>query len=280
MSRLVGLLCGAVLLLAGCTGGGSSSGLSTPPAPSATTVSTTPAATPTHAGPAPSPEAGACYRLSYDAAVAPTNDARPLACTRSHTAVTFSVGHVDAVVDGHLLAVDSDRVQQQVASACPRRLASYVGGSADDLRLSMLRSVWFTPTVEQSDAGQDWFRCDLIAVAADGRLAPLAPRMAGVLSASSGRERFGMCGTAEPGASDFARVVCSRPHSWRAVRVVHLGGGSYPGVDTVRSAGQGPCTDAGRSAASDALDFRWGYEWPTREQWKSGQHDGLCWVPD
>ena len=34
-------------------------------------------------------------------------------------------------------------------------LASFLGGTVDDLRLSMLRAVWFTPTVEESDAGAD-----------------------------------------------------------------------------------------------------------------------------
>ena len=273
------LVTAAVLALAGCSGGGGSS--SAPePSSSATKASPTASPSPTHASPAPSPRAKACYRLTYDAAVAPTTEAHPVACGKDHTAVTFLVGHVDAAVDGHLLAVDSRRVQRQVATTCPQRLASYVGGTADDLALSMLRAVWFTPTVEQSDAGQDWFRCDLIAVAADGRLAPLGPRMAGVLGTAEGRDRFGMCGTAEPGASDFARVVCSHAHSWRAVRVVHFADADYPGAAAVRAAGQGPCQDAGRAAASDSLDFRWGYEWPTRGQWRGGQHHGLCWVPD
>ncbi len=281
LPALAGVLAG-VLALTGCTGGGSSD--SAPPPSSSTgsqaTGSATPSPRPARATPPPSPGARACYRLSYAEAVAPTTDARGVPCGRTHTAMTFSVGRLAAVVDGHLLAVDSRRVQQQVATTCPRRLASYVGGTADDLRLSMLRSVWFTPTVQQSDAGQEWFRCDVIAVAADGRLAPLSPRMAGVLGTSEGRDRFGMCGTAEPGAADFARVVCSRSHSWRAVRVVHLGGGSYPGASAVRDAGQTPCQDAGRAAASNALDFRWGYQWPTHEQWTGGQHFGLCWVPD
>lgn len=295
MRRLLPLAAGVltgVLALAGCSGGGGSSDSAPGPssagsgatgsssAGSGGTGSVSPAPTPSRATQAPSPEERACYRLSYAQAVAPTTAAHSVPCGRSHTSMTFAVGRLAAVVDGHLLAVDSRRVQQQVATTCPRRLTSYVGGTADDLRLSMLRSVWFTPTVAQSDAGQDWFRCDVIAVAADGRLAPLAPRMAGVLGTSQGQDRFGMCGTAEPGAADFARVVCSRPHSWRAVQVVHLTGGSYPGTAAARDAGQGPCQDAGRAAAADTLDFRWGYQWPTRQQWADGQHYGLCWVPD
>ena len=28
----------------------------------------------------------------------------------------------------------------------------------------MLRTVWFTPSVEESDAGANWYRCDVVAL--------------------------------------------------------------------------------------------------------------------
>ena len=89
-----------------------------------------------------------------------------------------------------------------------------------------------------------------------------------------------MCGTAEPGTPDFARVDL--------LERAHLAGDqrrTVPRVDVprrgqVRDAGQEPCQDAGAAAADDSLDYRWGYEWPTREQWDAGQHYGRCWAPD
>ena len=30
----------------------------------------------------------------------------------------------------------------------------------------------------------------------------------------------------------------------------------------------------------DPLSFRFGWEWPTREQWRAGQRHGYCWAPD
>ncbi len=155
-----------------------------------------------------------------------------------------------------------------------------MGGSLDDRRLSMLRPVWFTPTVEQSDAGASWFRCDVVALAADGELASLAGKVAGVLDTAEGRDRYGMCATDQPGAKDFKRVICSRDHSWRAIAVVPLRAGPYPGSGTVRAAGQAPCRDAGASVAADSLNYQWGYEWPTAQQWKDGQRYGRCWAPD
>ena len=35
-----------------------------------------------------------------------------------------------------------------------------------------------------------------------------------------------------------------------------------------------------RAVAPDPLDFRWGYEWPTLEQWRAGKRYGVCWAPE
>jgi len=283
---LVVLLLAALTALTGCTGGEGSSSTdpSTPSTPSTQSPSSSAAApsstAPPTAKPVPAPPVPACYRLGYQEAVAPTNQAAAVGCDTRHTSVTFAVGRLDTVVDGHLLAVDSARVQSQVATTCPERFARFVGGSQEDRRLSMLRAVWFTPTVEASDTGAAWYRCDVIAVAADEKLAPLTGRLAGVLSTEAGQDRYGMCSTAEPGDPDFARVICSSGHSWRAITTVPFPDGPYPGADKVREAGQQPCEDAARQVAADTLSFRWGYEWPTAEQWRAGRHYGLCWAPD
>ena len=147
----------------------------------------------------------------------------------------------------------------------------------------MLRAVWFTPTVEESDAGAGWYRCDVVALAGDERAGAARPAAcAGVLDAGRAAARYGMCGTAEPGSPDFARVICSS----RA----HAGGRSR------RSPSAAAPTPAWRRSATTASErvrgrrpatrpttrsnFTWGYEWPTAEQWAAGQTYGLCWAPD
>jgi hypothetical protein len=222
---------------------------------------------------------GDCHRLSYDGAVAPTARNRTVACDQTHTAETYRVGRLDTVVDGRLLAVDSDEVQAQVATTCPDRLAEFVGGTEEQRRLSMLRAVWFTPTLEQSDAGADWFRCDAVALAEDSRLLELEGTLGGALDTEAGRQRFGVCGTAEPGTAGFRRVACAESHTWRALRTVSLPGPDYPGEEAAARAGEAPCRDAANAQAPDPLDFQWGYEWPTAEQWAVGQTWGVCWVP-
>ncbi|WP_372728420.1 septum formation family protein [Nocardioides sp.] len=247
------------------------------PKPSAPTSTAT---TPATADEVPVPKDRACFDLSYADALAPTNSSTPVDCAEKHTSMTYAVGELDSAVQGHLLSVDSKRVQAQVARVCPERLSRFLGGTPEDLRLTMLRAVWFTPTVEESDAGANWFRCDVIAVAADGKLDPLTGRLAGVLAKPEARGKYAMCATAEPGTPDFSRVVCSREHAWRAIRTVDVPGADYPGEEAAREAGQGPCEDAARDRADDALNFTWGYEWPTAAQWRAGQTYGLCWIPD
>lgn len=279
--RAAGVVLALSLGLAGCSGGGDGasgpSGSATP-TPSASASASASSSAPVVAAPA-RPRDRACYRLAYDAAVAPTTDSKAVPCAKTHTSMTYAVGDLDTLVDGHLLAVDSARVRDQVAATCPEKFATFVGGTTDDRRLSMLRPVWFTPTVEDSDAGASWYRCDVVALAGKDTLAPLTGQVRGTLGRADGRARYAMCGTAAPGSSGFERVLCTANHSWRAVSIVDLGGGAYPGQEKVRSAGDSPCQDAGSQAANGALDYKWGYEWPTRQQWAGGQHYGICWAP-
>ena len=220
--------------------------------------------------------------------MAPTSDVAAVDCGSRHTSQTYAVGRLHTEVDGHLLAVDSDTVQQEVARTCPARLVAYLGGTLEQLRLSLLRPVWFTPTVEQSDAGAACFRCDVIAVTGDSKVAKLDTDLAQALAKPAGRDEFAMCGTDQPGADDFSHVLCREDHTWKAISVLDLTQtaakaavpGGYPGVAVVRDAGQDVCADAARAIASDALDYEWGYEWPTRDQWEAGQTYGRCWAPD
>jgi hypothetical protein len=268
------------ILLASCSGG-------SPSKPSSeATGTTTPLPTATAA---PLPPDQACYLLAYDDALAPTSSATPVDCNAEHTDRTFFVGRPDNVVDGHLLAIDSARVTRQMATECPRRFAAYVGGSPEQRRLSMLSVVWFGPTLKQSDQGESWFRCDAIALASEGKLAPLTGKLAGVLNREAGRTRWGRCATGKPGAPGAVQVLCSTSgpgnHTWRAVATVDVPArkargttGAWPGPKKAAAAGA-RCEDLVREHAQDPLSFTWGYEPPTETQWTAGQHYGFCWSP-
>lgn len=268
--RALGALAAIGLLAAGCTS-----------EPEADPGPAEPTPPPTAEPPPPPPDDGACYQLGFDQALAPTSQRRPVPCERPHTAETYAVGRLDTVIDGHLLAVDSDRVQAQVAETCPAELPGFVGGDVDALRLSMLRAVWFTPTVEESDAGEDWYRCDVVVVGGSSSLTKVTGSLEGVLGEEQGRETYAMCATAPPDARGFERVPCSEDHTWRAIDVVTFEAKvEYPGEEAAEERGQVQCENAALDVAPDPLEFDWGYEWPTEEQWDLGQQFGRCWAPD
>ena len=139
--------------------------------------------------------------------------------------------------------------------------------------------MWFTPTIEQAALGARWYSCVALAIRDSKHLAVLSERVAGALDSTDGRAHYGLCGNAEPGSAGFEQRICSVPHSWKALRTVPFAPGRYPGVTKVREAGQTTCKDAGRDVASDPLNYRWSYQWPTLAQWRGGQTYGVCWAP-
>jgi hypothetical protein len=239
------------------------------------------AGSPSSAAAAPvAPRRHACYDLDFADAVKPTNAASPVPCSAAHTTVTIQVGTIRPVVDGHLLAVDSDTVQRQVAQRCRAKLAGYLGGDPETQRLSRLTAVWFSPSLAESDRGALWFRCDLVALAGHDRLAPLPRRTRGLLGTDGVLDRFGTCGTASPSSSRFARVICSARHSWRARATLPLPRGARYLGKAAGAAADSACHDIDARLAADILRLRWSVEWPTREQWDAGQRYGYCWTPD
>ncbi len=271
----------AGLALTACTGepSGSPSGSAPASEPSASSPSEREPSPSPGAEPVERPEVGDCYDLTFEAAVAPTSDAEPVPCTEPHASQTYHVGRLTLVVDGHLLAVDSDRVQRQAGDACPRRLAGWLGGTPAQLRLTMLRPVWFTPTLEESDAGAAWFRCDVVALADEETLLPMKRPARNLLRDPARRRLFGVCGTDKPGGPDFARVACARTHSWRAVASYEVSGEDYP-LDRLKTEGAATCKEEVGERSEDPLSFEWGFDYPSKEQWEAGQRYGLCWAPD
>jgi hypothetical protein len=246
--------------------------------PPAAKESTSPPAT---AAPAPAgPPRNACYALDYAEAAGATSKAEPVPCAARHTTVTIQVGTIRPVQDGHLLAIDSDSVQRQIAARCRTRFAAYVGGTEETRRLSRLAVVWFSPSLAESDRGAQWFRCDLVALAGHDQLAALPRSARGVLAAPDALDRFGTCGTASPAAPRFARVICSSRHTWRARTTIDLPAHAKYLGKAAGAAADSTCHDIDARLAADILKLRWSFEWPTRAQWDAGQRFGYCWTPD
>lgn len=284
MLRVVCTALLAALVVSGCSGGSDKPEADGPPGEASSAAgSPSPTATSTHVAIPPAPARKACYRLRPGQLASPTNSSSPVPCDSPHTSRTIFVGTLDTVVNGHSVAVDSAVVKRQLAGTCPRRLASYVGGTARTRDLSRFAVVWYSPTLAQSDRGADWFRCDVVAFSGTESLFPLPrrpPGVRGVLDRPGALDTYGLCGTTAPGARGFERVICGRPHAWRAFDTIGLRGGDrYPGARRLRATGDGECKSRAAARAADALRFRYGWEWPTRRQWDSGQRFGYCWSP-
>lgn len=242
---------------------------------------TSPSVAVSSAPPAPAnPEVGSCHELSASEATDPVDTGGPVPCRGPHTSVSVKVGQLSPVVDGHLLAVDSRTVRAQIAKACPNEPGPYVGGEQTTQRLSRFEVVSFSPSLEQADAGANWYRCDVVAVRSQGQLLALPARLKGVLDQEGALDRFGTCGTAAPDERGFARVVCAQRHSWRAVDVVELPTDARYLAKDVAATADSACKDVASERANGELKYTWSFEWPTRAQWASGQRYGYCWVPE
>ena len=275
LHRAAALLVPAVLVVAaGCSSADSADDSDTAPEPS-------PRASATSAPPAPAaPAVGSCHDLTVAQATDPVDPGGEVPCARPHTSVTFKVGEIAPVVDGHLLAIDSESVRTQIADSCPDSPGAFVGGDRTTQRLSRFEVVWFSPSLEDADAGANWYRCDVVALRSEGNLLPLPRRLKGVLDQEGALDRFGTCGTAAPDKRGFARVACSERHSWRAVDVVDLPADARYLAKDVAAQGDSTCKDVAAERADGALQYTWSFEWPTRAQWSTGQRYGYCWVPE
>ena len=231
--------------------------------------------------PPPAPKVGDCYDLTYKESLKGTSTVDPVPCKKKHTSVTFYVGKFDPIVDGHLLAVDSDEVQAQIGKACPSKVGDWVGGSLDARRLSRFKATWFSPTLAASESGADWFRCDLVAKRGDQSFETITGTE-GVLDDPAALDTYGTCSTTDPGdgTKTFETVACAEPHSWRAVSVVDIDKDAGYLGPLAQNLADEACKAAAQQRASDPLKLKWAFQWPSKEAFDAGQRYGLCWVPD
>lgn len=249
---------------------------SSTPAASAPTSSTTPSVQPAPTPP-PAPKVGSCHALSWNDALAPTASNDGTSCDTS-TSLTFHVGTLGKNDDGTKLQVDSAEAQARIAKACPRELRTFLGGTTEQRRLSLLSTIWFTPTLEDEAQGARWYRCDLVAPVTGQKLMRVGRGMRDAMGTDK-VAKYALCATGKPGSGTFTHVPCKKKHSWQAVRTVDISGEKHPGRKAVAELMTEPCTDAATEVAEDKRNVRWGQEGPTKKQWKAGQRYGVCWAP-
>jgi hypothetical protein len=269
MRLLAGPVVCAALALTGC-GGSAGGSADESPEPAASSSSTAPER----------PQVGDCHRLSARELLGSADTKPAVECQDEHTTETAYVGTFKAAVLSDPQTLTGDKANRRAAQTCRKEAASYLGTDRGRQLLTRVEVLWFVPTPEQVDAGADWLRCDVVVLERDDRLMPLPRSMKGALRQERGFDRYGLCGTARPGTKDFRRVVCGEEHSWRAISTIGIDGGKrYPGAGAVRAQGEEECQGQARAAQDDALQYDYGWEWPTKAQWEAGQRHGYCWAP-
>ncbi|MGN6723903.1 MAG: septum formation family protein [Marmoricola sp.] len=229
--------------------------------------------------PPPAPIVGTCRTLTFSAAAAPSDDTPTVPCTEKHTAVTVAVGTLVSRARLKTLDINSAAVQQLLAVNCPKAVEAYAGGSGRTFDLSQIQALPFVPTPAQIAKGANWYRCDMVVLAAPSTLATVTGTMRHALSSARALDRWGTCGTAAPSARTFKRVLCSQRHTWRAVALINIPKkASYLSKNTSRAASLA-CRKIAAKAAHGALKYSWSFEWPNKQQWTAGQRFGLCWLP-
>ncbi len=226
------------------------------------------------------PTVGECHDLSSDEVLESADTKDPVDCTKDHTSETVHVGTFKPAAKGEAGELTDDAANRKASEICRGKAASYLGSTEGALPLTRVEVFWFVPALDEVDAGAKWLRCDVVVLERENELMKLPATMKGALKGKQGQQEFGLCGTAPPGDKKFERVVCAEKHAWRATSTIGIGGGTkYPGTKTVRDAGEEECQSQARATQNNSLQFDYGWEWPTKEQWQAGQRYGLCWVP-
>ncbi|MGN6161261.1 MAG: septum formation family protein [Marmoricola sp.] len=181
-----------------------------------------PAPKPKPTPPPAAPAVGACRNLTFASAAAASDDTPTVPCTSRHTAITVAVGTLVAKSQVKHLDINAPAVQQLLAVSCPHAVETYTGARAGIFDLSQIQAIPFVPTPTQIARGANWYRCDLVVLAAPNTLARVLGTMHLALKPARALDRWGTCGNTSPSSASFRRELCSRPQHWRAVSQVSL----------------------------------------------------------
>lgn len=226
------------------------------------------------------PHESDCHVLSAEAVQRPHDNKDPVRCRDDHTTQTYYVGTFN-------LSIISERnpstaeIAEFVTPRCDRKFHRWVGGDGVTRILSRAHPVWFVPNTHDIKLGARWFRCDVVVSATDTRLAQLPRNTEDMLDSDTALSRYGLCSRGSPEGREAKIVVCSKPHTWQAFTALRFGShGSdkFPNDDQRRDARQ-RCIDQAREEQDFPLEWRYGWQAPTRNQWADGMRWGVCWVP-
>lgn len=212
------------------------------------------------------PKVGECHRVRSIDFTINRDDSGPVSCSGRHNSETFLVVSLRKVTE--LPAIDT------IGERCRRRFRSYVGNHPDVSTLD-----WTVLMSSGRGPGEimRFGRCDVIETATyDGsKVRSRRTSTQGILNGGVPAP-LARCMRAWP---PKVLVPCTKPHGARLVPpVVRLGTTAerFPGRGPLEETARSRCNIPLREVASGA--FRFGYTFPTRDQWRDGFRTGTCWL--
>jgi Septum formation len=286
-----GALAAAVVMLGGC---GAAADLveSADEAGPTSPTPTDPTTSPTEPSPDPTtptaptivkPKPGECRRIDAYLMTLGTDTAerRTIPCQQPHNAQTYFVGLMGQAGQDAAKSGNPVRLRRELTGVCARRLTDWLGGSGEDVAVSVFDYIVTAPGPDLLAAGARWFTCDLYAVrvANDSKLAAIPPRTQGILNSGKARD-WSRCNLGNFPGGTTNIVVCTRRHTYRAVGGIHLGGGNakYPGGNSMDRSLESACTGPVQTYLGRTDGYRYAWTWPSRGDWNDGNHWGLCYV--
>ena len=221
------------------------------------------------------PQVGACRDLAADDLEDPSNADPVVACSRQHTAETFSVG---VLPDSTGTAYDDRGQGSFVFDTCSQAFRDYLGADESLALRIQLSWAWFRPSERGWDRGARWYRCDVVGGPEGAkRLRDLPAHVQGMFIEGL-PDTWLTCADGATFAS-ATKVPCSESHDWRAISTIKVGDPQepYPGDRVVQVRSRDLCSDwiVRWSHFPDA--FEYGFTWFHEAEWKTGNRRSVCW---
>lgn len=204
---------------------------------------------------ADTPRVGQCHRLSRAQADGYTDSTNPVACSARHDTTTFAVPTLSTPMTG----MSQDQLTAAGAAACTKPFLALLGRTAVRRAESTYSYVYFQPTAAQMQAGEAWFRCDLVLVGGD-RLLPLPKRLPHPVLPRRADDHTTRCLT-----TDHVATPCSSRHAYRPIGAVRFKPAPYPSSDDFRQAGSELCPAGSRY-----------FTWSAPGRWAAGDRVLVC----
>ncbi len=254
-----------------------------PDTPSPTDETPTQSTPPTEPAASPQPKVGECRRTDpYVGVIGSTTEVRkPVPCGATHNAETYYVGLMNESMQTAARQGEGGLLRAQVSGICSRKLSAWLGAPGSDVALSVFEFIVGAPPPATVSPTTRWFSCDVYAIRTQKELRLIAlPRTTQGILESSRAAAWARCNRGDLGSGRTNNVVCTHPHTDRAVSAVILGDldAEYPGSKTLDNRLSNMCAHRVRAYLNTTASFHYGYTWPGRKQWNTGARWGICYT--